>query len=201
MSGLGPDLRAVAEGIRSRISYYAAQSRRTTPGPVLVRSVAAVSALGALALAIPSSVLSSSDLSRTTVVLLPAALGVGLFPRTRWVTLLALFAAGCWLVSTIGFGDPVEVERVGLLTIALYVMHSASALAAVLPYDGVMETGVLLRWARRLVGVLAASVAVGLGGMVLAGQLPQARSVAAAIVGSVVAAGLTGLLAWHLRRR
>jgi hypothetical protein len=37
--------------------------------------------------------------------------------------------------------------------------------------------------------------------MALAGKLPAVRSVVGPIVGSVAAAGLAGLLAWHLLRR
>jgi len=201
MSGLGPDLRTAFGGIRSRVLYLVSRSRRMTPGPALVRLIAAAAALGALALAVPADVLRSSDLPRTAVILVPAALAVGLFPRTRWVSLVAICAIGGWLVSTIGFGDPVHVGRVGVLASALYVMHTAAGLAAVLPYDCLLAPGVLLRWAARVCGVLGVSLAVGLGGMALAGQLPQARSVIGPIVGSIVAASLAGLLAWHLRRR
>jgi len=201
MSGLGPDLRTALGGIRSWVLYLVSRARRTTPGPALVRLVAAAAALGALALAVPADVLSSSELPRTAVILLPAALAVGLFPRTRWVSLVAVCAIGGWLVSTIGFGDPVHVGRVGLLASALYVMHAAAALAAVLPYDCLLASGVLFRLAVRVCGVLGVSLVVGLGGMSFAGQLPQARSVVGPIVGSIVAASLAGLLAWHLRRR
>jgi hypothetical protein len=49
--------------------------------------------------------------------------------------------------------------------------------------------------------VLAASLAVAMGGLAIADQLPGTRTAIGPIVGSLVAAGLAGLLAWHLRRR
>jgi hypothetical protein len=169
-----------------------------------VRLVAAVAALGALTLALPFEALSSatpSVLIRVVVALAGLSMGVGLFPRTRWVSLVAVAAIGLWLIATIGLGEAVALPRVGLLAAALYVMHAAAALAAVLPFDCLVAPGVLVRWLRRVGLVLGLSLLVGLGGMAVTGQLPAVPSIFGPIVGSVVAAGLSGLLVWHLRRR
>jgi hypothetical protein len=181
------------------------RARRLSAGPALVRLVAAVAALGALTLALPlEAALSSavpSALIRIGVTLVAVSVGVGLFPRTRWVSLVAVAVIGLWLISTIGLGEAVTLPRVGLLAAALYLMHAAAALAAVLPYDCWVAPAMLLRWLGRVGRVLGLSLLVGLGGMAVTGQLPAVRSVVGPIVGSAVAASLAGLLAWHLRRR
>ena len=180
------------------------RAKRVSAGPALVRLVAAVAALGALTLALPFEALSSatpSVLIRVVVALAGLSMGVGLFPRTRWVSLVAVAAIGLWLIATIGLGEAVALPRVGLLAAALYVMHAAAALAAVLPFDCLIAPGVLVRWLSRVGLVLGLSLLVGLGGMAVTGQLPAVPSIFGPIVGSVVAAGLSGLLVWHLRRR
>jgi hypothetical protein len=190
---------------RGAVTAGVIRAQRTSAGPALVRLVAAVSALGAILLALPLgaelSAVPPSVLLRVGVTAVGVSVGVGLFPRSRWVSLVAVAVIGLWLFSTIGLGEAVAIARVGLLAAALYLMHAAAALAAVLPYDCVVAPGVLLRWLRRISAVLGLSLLVGLGGMVITGALPAVRSVVGPIVGSVVAAGLTGLLAWHLRRR
>jgi hypothetical protein len=49
--------------------------------------------------------------------------------------------------------------------------------------------------------MLGVGLVLGLGGMAAADALPDARSLVGPIAGSLVAVGLAGLLAWHLRRR
>jgi hypothetical protein len=196
MSGFAADLRAAGAGLRSRVRYWLSMVRRTTPGPVLVRLVAGSAALGSLLVAAPASVLSSAKV----VLFLPVALGVGLFPRTRWVSVAALITIVEWLVATIGLGTSVELARLAALMVGLYLMHSAAALAAVLPYDCVVTPGMVARWARRVVVVLGASLVVGLGGMAVADQLVATPTLLGPVAGALVAAALAGLLAWQLRR-
>lgn len=198
--------RLVYIGVNARTAVAAtlARVRRTAAGPALVRLSSGVAAFAALALALPASEVLDAPLSvllRVAASLFAIAVAVALAPRTRWVSLVALLAIGAWLVTTIGFGEEPTVARVALLGAALYLMHTGAALAAVLPYDCAVGPGVLLRWLRRVGAVLGLSLLVGAGGMAVAGQLPATPSVIGPIVGSVVAAGLAGLLAWHLRRR
>jgi hypothetical protein len=193
---IGADLREIGPGLLSRVVVGAQRARRVRPAPLLVRLTAAAAAFAALVLALPIEAVAA-----WAGLLVPIALAVALFPRTRWVTLVALLVAGGWLVTTLAFSEPVRAWRLGALMVALYVMHSGAALGAVLPHDGAVAPGVLLRWAGRTGTVLAASLVVGLGGLLASAVLPSARSVVGPIVGSAVAAGLAFLLAWHLRRR
>jgi hypothetical protein len=131
----------------------------------------------------------------------PFAIGVGLFPRTRFVTVTALLALLLWLLNTFTDDTDPSLAHVGLLAAALYVMHSAAALAAVLPYDAAVSRDVLLRWAGRASGVTAVGVGTGLAGMAVLGRLPSDRSVVGPMVGAIVAALLVGVLTLQLRRR
>jgi hypothetical protein len=189
-------MRNLRLGLLSRVTYLIAKARRTTAGPALVRLTVAIAAVVALALAVPLA-----DLGAWVGLLIPIGLGVALFPRTRWVSLVALLVVLGWLVTTVAFGEPVTPWRLGGLAIALYVMHSAATLAAVLPLDTVVAPGALLRWLGRTAAVLGASLVIGLGGYAVAAILPGARSSVGPIVGSAVAAALAFLLVWYLRRR
>jgi hypothetical protein len=190
-------LRNLRLGVLSRVTYAVGRARRTTAGPALVRLTLGLAALAALAFAVPLAVLGGAWI----VLLAAIGLGVALFPRTRWVSLVALLVIVGWLVTTVVFGEPVTPWRLGGLAIALYAMHSAAALAAVLPLDTVVAPSVLLRWLGRTGAVLGASLALGLGGYVVAAVIPGARSAIGPIVGSGVAAALAFLLFWYLRRR
>jgi hypothetical protein len=189
-------LRNLRQGLTSRATYAIAQTRRTTAGPALVRLVAGASALVALALAIPLEAVGS-----WLYLLAPVALAVALFPRTRLVTIVASLVVLGWLGSTIAFGEAVTPWRLAGLAAALYLMHVAATLAAVLPYDCVVAPATLMRWLGHTAAVLGASLALGLGGLVAAAVIPGTRSILGPIVGSGVAVGLAFLLVWYLRRR
>jgi hypothetical protein len=198
-------VRGVGTMVRARVEYGVGRIRRVSAGPALLRLTATLAALVALTLAVPQDVLfdreSPAVIARLGSFLLIAGIGVGLFPRTRWVSLMAIAAVLGWLVSTLGFGDPVDLVRVGLLTAALYLMHAASAMAAVVPYDCVVAPVVLVRWATRTAALLAVGLVVGLGGAAIVSLVPSTQTVVGAILGAVVGAILVGVLAWQLRRR
>jgi hypothetical protein len=197
MSALVADLRAVGASIRNRVSEWVRQLRRTKPGPVLARLISGVSALAACVVVLPPVVLTSAKV----LLVIPVALGVSLWPRTRWVTLVAVLCLGGWLVATLSEVVAPDPARVAVLAAALYLMHAGAALAAVLPHDCVVSPGVLLRWGLRVGSVVAVSLAIGISGMIGATQLTSARSVVGPIVGSIVVASLVGLLVWQVRLR
>jgi hypothetical protein len=195
---------AVGVNAREQVTATTIRVRRVAAGPALLRLTAALAALVALITALPLDQVLAAPLSvplRIGGAAVAVSVAVGVLPRTRWVSLVALGVIALWLIATIGFGVTASVARVGLLAAALYLMHAAAAFAAALPYDCVIAPEVLLRWVRRVTSVLGLSLLTGLGLMGLAGKLPAARSVVGPIVGSIAAAGLAGLLAWHLLRR
>jgi len=198
MSNLGYEIKEVSAGLWRRLVDLIEKAQRITAMPALVRSVAAGSALAAMALALPLAI----SLSPLFAVCVPVALLVGLFPRTRIVTIVLLVTAGAWLVNTVAFEDaPLEAWRIASLGAALYLAHAAATLAAVLPYDSVVGPRVLGRWALRTGAVVVGSVGGGIALWSVLGQLQAVQSIVGPIVGSVIAAALTGLLAWNLRRR
>jgi len=187
-------------GPRSSWAEIVARARRTAIGPMLIRLVAVAAGFCAVLIAAPPVAMQAGP-GRVVLAGAVAALAVGAYPRSRWVGVFIVAVVAEWLLTTIGFGEPTELLRVGLLTVAVYLVHSASALAAVLPYDSAVARSVILAWTGRVASVLLAGLVVGLGGLVVARYLPAQQTVIGPIVGSVIAAGLAGLLAWHLRRR
>jgi hypothetical protein len=170
--------------------------RRTQPGPTLMRLIAGSMAMAALLIAAPPSAAQTSQAG----LLVPFAVVVVFYPRSRWVGITAIVAVLLWLLSTIAEVGPPPLWRVGALAAALYLMHTAAAVAAVLPYDAVVGRAVLLRWAVRAGAVTVASVAIGLTGYAVVSQMPTQRSIVGPIVGAVLAALLVGMLALQLRR-
>jgi hypothetical protein len=181
----------LGNGVRNLVIDVIRKARRTQPGPALLRAVAGLAAVAAFAAVAPQS--------RQAFVFIPLGVAVALFPRTRIVTIAAVVAILLWLIDTIGVSS-IPVGRLAVLAGSLYVMHSATAIASVLPYDAAVAGAVLGRWARRVAVVTAVGVGVGLAGMALIGQLPAQRSIIGPIVGAVVAAALVAVLALQYRR-
>src|SRR5262245_10634140 len=107
MIGVLADLRAVGGAVRTRVVYLIQISRRLSAGPAFMRLTAAIGALVAACAAAPTPLLLSPQIS----IALPVALGVGLWPRTRWVGLVGLLALGTWVLTTVGFSEAVTPWR------------------------------------------------------------------------------------------
>jgi hypothetical protein len=97
--------------------------------------------------------------------------------------------------------EPVTFWRLVGLAAALYLGHSLTALAAVLPYDAIVEPEVLARWLSRAFLVVAASAALALALLVGSAVWGGEPLLIASLLGLGVAVGLAALLAWLLRRR
>ncbi len=168
---------------------------RAAPGPLLVRGAVAVTAAGALVTAYPDEIITGLG---GLALALAAAIPM-LAPRGRWVTLVALAAVAGWLLSTMGYGEPVTVWRVFSMAGLLYLMHSMAALAAMLPYDAVVAPEVLARWIGRALLVVAASAVLSLVVLVIA-DAARGGSVVASLAGLAVAVAIAALLTFLLRR-
>ncbi|GHJ45984.1 hypothetical protein Cs7R123_33260 [Catellatospora sp. TT07R-123] len=169
---------------------------RITGGPLLVRAVVFAAAFAGLLIAAPAGTLES----RLVVGLLVAAVLPALAPRGIAVTGVLLVMIGLWLVDTMAFGSPVTLARLLGLAVALYLTHAAAALAAVLPYDAIVDNQVIIRWAAR--AVLLVTVSGGLT-IALAELLPGHRIAApnVALVVGLAATALTVGLLTQLGRR
>ncbi|NJC70254.1 hypothetical protein HC031_11105 [Planosporangium thailandense] len=168
------------------------RATRITPGTLLVRGAALLSAAGALLVACPGEILARPG---AAVGLVAGGALPALAPRTRVTTIVLFAAIGGWLAATTVYGQPVTPARLAVLACLLYLAHTTTALAAALPYDTVVSPAVLARWFARTVVVLVPTagfaVAATLGVRYVGGR----AYLVAAVAGLLVAAALVGLLA------
>ena len=190
----------VVSNARSVVRMGITAVRRASAGPTLVRMVAALAGFLAAAVAAPPDLLGHQPAAFAIVAGIAAA-GLGIVPRSRFVGTFMLGVVGLWLVATLAYDVQPTLLRVGGLAACLYLTHAAAALAAVLPYDALVPGRVLRRWAGRVATVLVGGVGVAIVGVAMVRVLTEVQSVAGAIVGSVVAATLAGVLVWQVRRR
>ncbi|MFF0309772.1 hypothetical protein ACFYSC_20280 [Streptosporangium sp. NPDC004379] len=112
-------------------------------------------------------------------------------PEGVWVLALEATTAGTWLVTTLAYGEdpsPFTASAIGSL---LYVHHAMAALAAHVPVRARLPVPLLVAWAGRTGGVLAASAAVcaALAALVaLPGGPPPAVAVVLGAAGALAVA-------------
>ncbi|MER7458306.1 hypothetical protein [Micromonospora sp. NPDC126480] len=179
---------------RVRVATRAAA--RVSLTPLLVRAAIFLSTLVGLLLAYPAEVLREQPLVVPLVALLPA---VG--PRRVWPTFAVLVTVGGWLLAIDGYGRPVALWRLLAVASAVYLTHTLCALAAVLPYDAVVDPDLVVRWLLRAVTVLLATAVLGVLLVELAGAGEGRGFQVATLAGLAVAVAVTALLGWLLRRR
>jgi hypothetical protein len=175
-----------------------AWARRVTAMGLGVRAVIWLTGLGALLLAMPASLrLGPALLVAVGLALLPAAA-----PGGGWVALLELVAIGTVAgVAVAGVADPPALPVLLLLAALLYGHHTAAALGAQLRTDAVIPLSVPGYWALRAAAVLAASVAVGLGVVGLAGRAAAGPATGYLAVGVAAAVAVALAVAWLVDRR
>jgi hypothetical protein len=183
----------VVERVRA-VRYAAARVSLT---PLLVRAAIFLVTMVGLALAYPSEVLLGRPLLALLVVALLPAVG----PRRVWPTFAALVTVGGWLVATDGYGRPIALWRLLAVAAVLYLTHTLCALAAVLPYDAVVDPDVIVRWLALAGAVLLGTFVLGVLLVEIAGIGGDAGSQVATVAGLLVAVAVTVLLGWLLRRR
>ncbi|SCL27793.1 hypothetical protein GA0070616_3569 [Micromonospora nigra] len=165
--------------------------------PLLVRVGVFLLALAGLLLAYPAQVFTGQTvLALAAVALLPAVA-----PRRVWPTFAALVTVGGWLLATDGYGRSVALWRLFAVAALLYLTHTLCALSAMLPYDAVVDPDLMLRWLIRAAGVLLATCVLGVLLVGLADLGSGQGLQAATLAGLLVAAVVTALLAWLLRRQ
>jgi hypothetical protein len=184
-------------GLSDRAASTLQLVRRATPVPLGVRCGVFLAGLVAVVLAYPVWLL----LARPGFLLLLLPVLPAVRPRGRLPTVVVLAAVVGWLVATTVGGEAPALWRLLALSAALYLVHSLSALAAVLPYDAAVAPDVVARWVGRALAVLLGSAVLTILALSAAGRTGDRTALAAALVGLAVAAGLPGLLAWLWRRR
>jgi hypothetical protein len=121
-------------------------------------------------------------------------------PRGRGATLSALVAVAGWLVDTAGYDARVALWRVLTMATLLYVGHSLTALAAVLPYDAVVNVDVVGNWLARALLVVLVSAVLTVVALGLTSDLAGGAFLIATLVGLAGAVGATMLISRLLRR-
>lgn len=170
---------------------------RVTAVPLILRAIVFLSAWLGLWLAAPAELTEA----RYLLILAAIALLPALAPGTRGVDAIMLVIIALWAASTLGLGEPAEPGRTFMTAAALYLVHSAAAFAAVLPYDAIVDGQVLQRWAARCGLVLAGAGLLTVAVVGLAAPLAQKPSTLALFAGLATVVGLIALLAAQGRRR
>lgn len=180
---------------RVRALRYAAN--RVSLTPLLVRVGIFVTVLVGFLVAYPTEMFTARSLLALTVVAVLPAAG----PRRVWPTFAALVMVGGWLLAAAGFDRPVALWRLLAVAALLYLSHSLCALAALLPFDALVDPDLIARWLTRAGAVVLAGAVLGIL-LIWLGEAGGGRGFqTATVVGLLVAVGLSALLGWLLRRR
>lgn len=192
MTELGLIRRSVRDRIRRARRIFA----RATALPFTVRLAVFAAAMVAQGFVYPPSVLVGAPV---VLLLLLAALPA-LWPRTAAVTVFWLLAVTGWILTTTVYGTATLTRLIGL-AVALYVVHTGAALAAVLPYDAVVEAVVVARWLLRAGTIVVVGVGGAVAGMFAVADLTDDTYLAATLAGLIPVVALVWYLAARLRSR
>ncbi|MCW3838716.1 hypothetical protein ONA70_01210 [Micromonospora yasonensis] len=185
------------DGLNERVRALRYAVNRVSPAPLLVRAGIFLTVLIGFLVAYPVEALVPRSLLALTVVAVLPAVG----PRRVWPTFAALVTVGGWLLATVGYDRPPALWRLVATASLLYLAHTLCALAALLPYDAVVDPDLLLRWLGRAGGVVLASAVLGIVLAWLGGVGGDHGFQAVTVAGLLVAVALSALLGWLLRRR
>ncbi|HET6480167.1 MAG TPA: hypothetical protein VFG35_09040 [Actinoplanes sp.] len=169
---------------------------RATVLPFLVRCAIAVSGLVAMAVAWPFALFGTQYF----VPLAAVALYPAFAPRGRAATFAALTVIAGWLVDTAFQDTRVTLWRVLVIATALYLGHSLTALAAMLPYDSIVNIDVVGLWVARALAVILVSAVLTVFALGLSAELAGGPFLVATVVGLAGAAAATLLIARLIRR-
>ncbi|MDI6098392.1 hypothetical protein QLQ12_07225 [Actinoplanes sp. NEAU-A12] len=178
--------------ITRRVERLKSAAGRATAVPFTVRCGILLTGLLAMGVAWPAELLSSP---RFLIMLVALAFWPAMAPQGRGGTAVALAVIAGWLLDTAGWGSPVTLLRVLALATLLYLGHTLTALAAVLPYDAMVNMDVPALWlGRALVVVLTSAVVIVLA-LGLTADLGGDAFQLATLVGLAAATAVTMVLA------
>ncbi|MFI6231857.1 hypothetical protein ACIBCR_31635 [Micromonospora echinospora] len=187
----------VVRRVAERVSGAREAARRATLLPFLVRVGVFLTVLVGFTVAFPVDIWFGDALPALLVTALLPALG----PHRFWPTFAALVTVAGWLHGTFDQGERIALWRLLLLAVLLYLGHNLCALAALLPYDAVVDPALVVRWLARSAGVLLAAGVVGVLLLTVAGVGGDRGMLPVTIGGLSVAVVVAALLGWLLRRR
>jgi hypothetical protein len=169
---------------------------RATPVPFVVRCGVALAGLLAISVAWPLALVGSRYFALLAVV----AIYPAVVPRGRGATFAALVVVAGWIVDTTFHDARIALWRVLAIATLLYIGHSLTALAAVLPYDAVVNLDVVGRWLLTAATVVLISALLTVIALGLAADLAGSAFLIATIVGLAGAVGATVLIARLVQR-
>ncbi|GAA3911689.1 hypothetical protein [Actinoplanes auranticolor] len=184
------------DGITRRIERTRTTVARATVLPLLVRGGIALAFVLALMVAWPTALTAS----RYVVLLGLAGVYPAIAPRGRGVTAAVLVVVGGWILDTTWFDARVALWRVLSIAALLYLGHTLAALAAMLPYDAIVNVDVVGGWLARALLVVLISAVLTVITLGLTAELAGGAFVIATLVGLAAAVGITMLLGRLLRR-
>ncbi|GLY01092.1 MULTISPECIES: hypothetical protein [Actinoplanes] len=169
---------------------------RATAVPLMIRFGVLVSGLLAMGVSWPAELLAG----RLLIPLALVAIWPAVAPRGRGGSFAAIVAVVGWLLDTTAFDAHIALWRVLALAALLYLAHTLTALAAVLPYDAMVNLDVPALWlGRAAVVVLIAAVLIVLA-LGLTADLGGSAFQLATLLGLVTATAVTMVLACMARR-
>ncbi|GAA2595940.1 hypothetical protein GCM10010435_88800 [Winogradskya consettensis] len=186
----------MAGGITQRAGRARTAVVRATILPLLVRAAIALVFFGALTVAWPVSLV----VSRYLAILAVVAVYPAFAPRGRGTTFAILVVVGGWIADTTYYDARVALWRVLAIATLTYVGHTLVALAAVLPYDAMVNVDVLTSWLLRAALVVLGSAVLTVIVLGLTSELAGGAFLVATLVGLAAAVGATMVLARMLRR-
>jgi hypothetical protein len=182
----------VLTGITQRVERLKGAAGRATAVPFTVRCGIVLTGALAMGVAWPGDLLSAP---RFLIMLIAVAFWPAVAPQGRGGTASALAVIAGWLLDTAGWGAPVTLLRVLTIATLLYLGHTLTALAAVLPYDAMVNMDVPALWlGRALVVVLVSAVVIVLA-LGLTADLGGDAFQLATLVGLAAATVVTMVLA------
>nr|WP_221376717.1 hypothetical protein [Actinoplanes polyasparticus] len=169
---------------------------RATVLPFLVRCAIGLCGVVAMSVAWPFELFAT----QYSVPLVAVALYPAFAPRGRGATFAALTVITGWVLDTTFRDSPVVLWRVLAIAAALYLGHSLTALAAVLPYDSVVNIDVPGLWVARALAVILISAVLTVLVLALSAELVGSPFLIATVAGLAGAAAATLLIARLIHR-
>jgi hypothetical protein len=186
----------VLDSIAARIDRARRAAGRATLVPFVVRCGIALAFVLAMSVAGPAEIAAG----RYLAVLFLVAVYPALAPRGRGATIAVLVAVGGWIADTTWYDARIALWRVLTLATCLYLGHTLTALAAVLPYDALVNLDVLTGWLTRALAVILISAVLTVIALGLSSDLAGGAFLIATLVGLAGAVSATLLLTRLLRR-
>jgi hypothetical protein len=184
------------DGLTRRIDRTRTAVVRATVLPLLVRGGIALAFVLAMLVAWPAALTTG----RYVMLLVLAGVYPAFAPRGRGVTCTVLIVVGGWVLDTTYYDARVALWRVLSIATLLYLGHTLAALAAVLPYDAIVNVDVVGGWLGRALLVVLISAVLTVITLGLTAELAGGAFLIATLVGLAAAVGVTLLLSRLLRR-